>query len=877
MVEETANNNNFELVNFCEFDKYASESYCAIHNVDEKLNLGNINEVNEKEIADFNFICGGSPCFVKGTKILTKTGYVNIEDILVGDYVLTHKNRYRRVLRKGHNENKDTFEVHVLGMPVITATENHPFMICQKNSDGSFTEPKEKMVKDLDKKKDYICSPVIQDNYNVFDLSYEDCYMLGFLYSKCKFYIGKNNGKSEYVGYAKFNKVNSEVNLNILNKYGYVDSTENIMCYKYYIRNQDFLSKVINDISFNQIVNPLSAYTSLSPVNFDLLKLSPKHLSYFLKGFFDDRYFVKKKSNNRYYISISDYETALFIQLVYQKTFNKKLNIYTRKNKTTKKDGTVSTTHSYLVILEEKISILTSNHNGKNIQNKDYVYYPINKIVPTNKKETVYNLEVNEDNTYSANNVYVHNCQDFSIAGQQQGAMWLCHNCGYKYNPLEVHYSKRKSCPHCNSENIEKTRSSLLVEWLRIIEHKHPKWGIYENVKNIFGIHFKDLFIMFINELFEYGYNVYFKMLNAKHFGVPQNRERIYLVFIQKDLDNGKFSFPESFDNGLRLNDFLQENVDKKYYLSEPKTKILLDNISNKENTLNTMQGGNLEPKVLLKTPAQTKRTNIPISGIDKSINNTRFIDYANCITASENRGVSNRKCEGTAVLSLEFKDVNPTDTPEKLKLSAIVPCIAASRGRYLENNDNITEQQLELNITGNCNTITTFTKDNLVIEDKKYIDNISDNKVGIKRAYNYFFDKHNYVPTFFNTYNAYEIKDFCPTLTANCGNTNTTSTVLIKETCYAIRKLTPEECFTLMGFDVDDCLNARNVGISDCQLYKQAGNSIVVDVLFYIFMQVYKVMPYLFDNMKVGSFFSGIGAFEKALEEFFQRKDEKL
>ena len=86
----------------------------------------------------------------------------------------------------------------------------------------------------------------------------------------------------------------------------------------------------------------------------------------------------------------------------------------------------------------------------------------------------------------------------------------------------------------------------------------------------------------------------------------------------------------------------------------------------------------------------------------------------------------------------------------------------------------------------------------------------------------------------------------------------------------YRIRKLTPKECWRLMGFSDDDFNKAKSVGISDTQLYKQAGNSIVVDVLYYIYKELYEAMPYLFDNLKVGSFFSGIGAFEKGLDRLY-------
>lgn len=117
----------------------------------------------------------------------------------------------------------------------------------------------------------------------------------------------------------------------------------------------------------------------------------------------------------------------------------------------------------------------------------------------------------------------------------------------------------------------------------------------------------------------------------------------------------------------------------------------------------------------------------------------------------------------------------------------------------------------------------------------------------------------------------------------------------------YRIRKLTPLECFKLMGFGEEDYIAAK-IGsrekakeliqqyepdnhfelmqlidskemskTSNTQLYKQAGNSIVVDVLYYIYKELYKAMPHLFDNLKVGSYFSGIGAFEKGLDRLYE------
>ena len=86
----------------------------------------------------------------------------------------------------------------------------------------------------------------------------------------------------------------------------------------------------------------------------------------------------------------------------------------------------------------------------------------------------------------------------------------------------------------------------------------------------------------------------------------------------------------------------------------------------------------------------------------------------------------------------------------------------------------------------------------------------------------------------------------------------------------YRIRKLTPKECWRLMGFSDEQFEKAKEAGISNSQLYKQAGNSIVTDVLYYIFRELYAAMPYLFEDLRVSSYFSGIGAFETALDRLY-------
>lgn len=192
---------------------------------------------------------------------------------------------------------------------------------------------------------------------------------------------------------------------------------------------------------------------------------------------------------------------------------------------------------------------------------------------------------------------------------------------------------------------------------------------------------------------------------------------------------------------------------------------------------------------------------------------------------------------------------------------------IVAMRGRNPENPSDRTagsptEQRLEMNVSGTSNCLSTVQKDNLVMETIKI-------KQATKSGYiecetNGVADL-SYPDSKTRRGRVQETGRICPTTTAS-------ETGIHKiETPVRIRKLTPKECFRLMGFDDSDIEAAEKVGVSNSQLYKQAGNSIVVDVLYYIYVELYKAMPYLFEDLKLSSFFSGIGAFEKALDRLYE------
>lgn len=463
-------------------------------------------------------------------------------------------------------------------------------------------------------------------------------------------------------------------------------------------------------------------------------------------------------------------------------------------------------------------------------------------------------------------------CQDFSVAGKQKGSVWTCKDCGHEYNPLTVHWSKRNKCPNCHSENIEKTRSSLLVEYLRVIRSNKPNFGMYENVKNIVGKQFKDTFKMFTDELDEYGYNVYWKVLNAKDYGIPQNRERVYLIFIKKELDNGSFKFPEPFDNGVRLKDILEDEVDEKYYISEEKLQRFITNLNNDSSVLNTCSGGDLEPKI--------------VCGIDKSVNDTKSIEYANCLTAREDRGISNRKSEGTAVIEC-VGNINPSGKGMNGNVfsdEGLAPTLTTNKG---EGNKIAIRQatkqgyiECEIGGVADLSYPNSKTRRGRVQDGGQICPTITATETGVYRIEpkeRFFkqaidtFEKSN--AEYGDTIDAFNEKvnksGYSPTITTRPEGFKTA--ILPITNNLRIRKLTPTECFRLMGFSDQDVEAARSVKISNSQLYKQAGNSIVVDVLYYIYIELYKAMPYLFNDLRLSSFFSGIGAFEKALDRLYE------
>lgn len=112
------------------------------------------------------------------------------------------------------------------------------------------------------------------------------------------------------------------------------------------------------------------------------------------------------------------------------------------------------------------------------------------------------------------------------------------------------------------------TRSSLMYETIRIVGKLRPKYVVWENVKNLLSKAHKHNFDAYIETMKNLGYVSYYEVLNAKDYGIPQNRERIFTISIRKDV-NFEYSFPKKEELKIRLKDILEQEVDEKYYLKD--------------------------------------------------------------------------------------------------------------------------------------------------------------------------------------------------------------------------------------------------------------------------------------------------------------------
>jgi DNA (cytosine-5)-methyltransferase 1 len=347
----------------------------------------------------------------------------------------------------------------------------------------------------------------------------------------------------------------------------------------------------------------------------------------------------------------------------------------------------------------------------------------------------------------------------------------------------------------------DETRGTLFFEIIRIMREKKPKVALLENVKGLVGHDSGRTLDTVVTALNEIGYTIDFNVLNSKYFGVPQNRERIFIIAIRDDLVDAEewritgtnvvakgkrriaqidgvktfnFDWPEQAEVTSRLRDILEDSVDEKYYLSEEKTAKLVAQLNERESdkdsndsvmvghadirgndsikrvyspvgvspTLTTMGGGHRESKIAEEQP---------LGEID-------IVGYCKEGGYKANEAVYGGDGVMSTLCARDYKD------PKRILLDEEVrPVLTPDRAEKRQNGRRFKEDGEEA-----------FT---LTAQDKHGV------ALGVAPK-------------------------------------------------YRIRKLTPLECWRLQGFSDEAHALVKDAGISDSQRYKQAGNAVTVNVI---------------------------------------------
>lgn len=339
------------------------------------------------------------------------------------------------------------------------------------------------------------------------------------------------------------------------------------------------------------------------------------------------------------------------------------------------------------------------------------------------------------------------------------------------------------------------TRSGLLWEVERLLNEldELPQYLLMENVPDVIGQkNIKD-FALWIEFLESKGYKNYYECLNAKDYGIPQNRNRCFMVSF---LDKRIFQFPKPVELKLRLKDLLEDEVDEKYYLSEKMIEFFTNNSKSNEEKGN---GFRFKPiSICLNSKVNGKQPSVQDRIYDVNGVSTAITTSKGYSEATYGDGVYiNRPHQKRGVVQ---KGMIQTLKTSGNDVGVVV------RGNYSPSGHNasriVDKNGLSPTVMENHGTVTA-----VVVGEHRRDEGIrtfKDDAIGTLRAKEAGGDK-----------------------------------VVVTNQPLRIRKLTPKECWRLMGFSDEDFDKASKVN-SNSQLYKQAGNSIVVNVLEAIFNKMF-------------------------------------
>ena len=496
----------FDEVYFSEIDAHAIANYK--NNFKQSKYVGDVKSISTSGIRRPNIITFGSPCFIKGTKVLTIDGFKDISDIVINNMVLTHTGRWCRVSQTNVKEHIGNIHTIKLGKDTepITCTPEHPFYVVKKtvlyNSktrkyDISWSNPYWEEAKNLNESH-YVVVANQAEDVDV-DITESEAYLFGYYLAEgwLDKVVRKRDGKNMFRIYFGMHEDEKQHFESIIEKIKYRGRFKNknhiSVSFSTKYEGKAIKATISNERLYNLF--KMAGDNSLSKIIPGVILSASKNIQkHFLDGYmYGDGSF--NKNDNTYTALSKNIEMAYGLRHLIVRVHKELANIfYTKVKPTTIINGRVVNQSPYYSI------------RWKPNKAKEVFSYKVNnkiviKVVKNETRKTiepVYNFTVEGDNTYTVGNYVVHNCQDFSLAGKRRG--------------------------------LDGERSSLIDYALRAISEFRPDVFVWENVKGAFSSNNSEDFWAIIQAFANLGgYRLEWQLLNTA-WVLPQNRERIYLV-----------------------------------------------------------------------------------------------------------------------------------------------------------------------------------------------------------------------------------------------------------------------------------------------------------------------------------------------------------
>ena len=446
-----------ECVGFCEFDKFATASYISMHLLTDeqrkKLNelpqkkrqkeilkdeyrngewyANDVRRVCADDIPKADCWCFGFPCFTKGTYILTERGYIPIEQVIIGDRVLTHKGRWRKVTSTMQRDNARIWNIDGFGILPTRTTAEHPYYVTRPDTPMEFRK-----VKQLD--GSWYSTMVLPDE-EPNEYSKEMWWVIGRYLADGWRVRRRDRPNGGRIVFAISNEKRSEFERRLDEAKIHGTYTKERTCGKYHVCNNelyDYLEK-------------FGKYAHGKRIPREALCLSREKAEYFYNG-----YMSGDGRSDREEATSTSAALILGMCVIAQRLGKPVPAVYhTRRDEKCIIQGRECKQRDTYTFRISKRSV-KGHYRGR------YVCRELYQPTESNDFGTVYNISVEEDESYIANGAIVHNCQDISVAGKQLG--------------------------------FQGNRSSLFFRVMYLIgqlkEEDKPTYLFIENVKNLLSV-----------------------------------------------------------------------------------------------------------------------------------------------------------------------------------------------------------------------------------------------------------------------------------------------------------------------------------------------------------------------------------------------------